>query len=286
VSLTRFYIRRTLRIAPAYLCYLLAVALVAAAGWGRVSSSDAWHALTYTVNYAPDRSHLVEHLWSLAVEEQFYLLWPVTVAGLSLIGSSRAAVSVVVLAPVVRLIATTWAPGSVQASGSAFESTADSLAVGCLLALWRERLWASALYRRAVLSRWFVPALFALGMAAGISVKLGVLVGQSLIAIAIALGIDRSVRRPAGLVGRFLNWAPMATIGVGSYSLYLWQQLVLDGSPKSAIAFPVNLVLAGLLAWASYQWIEKAALRFRETRERRARRSSTHRTPVDAAMHG
>jgi peptidoglycan/LPS O-acetylase OafA/YrhL len=266
VSLTRFYVRRTLRIAPAYLCYLLAVAVVVAAGWGTLSSSDAWHALTYTVNYAHTRSHLVDHLWSLAVEEQFYLLWPATVALLSLVGSSRAAVSVVLLAPVVRLVAVTWAPESVQASGSAFEATADSLAVGCLLALWRERLWASELYRRAVLSRWFIPVLFTLGMAAGISVKLGVLVGQTLITIAIALGIDRCVRRPTGLAGRFLNWAPVAAIGVGSYSLYLWQQLVLDANPDSAIAFPLNLVLSGLLAWASYQWIEKTALRFRDSR--------------------
>ena len=265
VSLGRFYYRRALRIMPAYLTYLAVIGLLVVAGFAMLSRADAWHALTYTINYAPTRGRLVDHLWSLAVEEQFYLLWPATLMALSLFGSARAAVAVVVLAPLVRVVAVTLAPGSPQANGAAFEATADSLAVGCLLALWRDQLWASPGYRRMVLSRWCIPALFALGMAAGVSVKLGVLVGQSLITIAIALGIDRSVRRPFGLAGRALNWRPVAAIGVGSYSLYLWQQLVVDASPKSTFPFPLNLALAGLLAWASYHWVEQTALRFRDS---------------------
>ena len=269
VSLGRFYYRRALRIMPAYLAYLAVIGLLVAAGFATLSRSDALHALTYTINYESDRGRLVDHLWSLAVEEQFYLLWPAALMALSLAGSARAAVAVVVLAPLVRVVAVTLAPGSPQAAGAAFEATADSLAVGCLLALWRDQLWeSSSTYRRIVLSRWCIPALFAVGMVAGVSVKLGMLVGQSLISIAIALGIDRSVRRPYGIAGRALNWRPVAAVGVGSYSLYLWQQLVVDASPGSTFPFPLNLALAGLLAWASYRWVEQTALRFRDTRTR------------------
>ena len=266
VSLRRFYVRRSLRIMPAYLCYLVAVGAMAVVALVELSTSDALRALTYTSNYATAPSRVVEHLWSLAVEEQFYLLWPAVLLMLSRRGAGGVALGVVMLAPIVRLVAVTWFPGSPQAGGRAFEATADALAVGCLLAMWRDILWRSPVYRRVVLSRWMVPALFVIGMAAGVSVKLGVLVGQSLVTIAIALGIDRCVRRPEGVLGSLLNWRPIALVGVGSYSLYLWQQLVLDANAHSTFAFPLNIVLTALLAWASYWWIERTVLRMRDAR--------------------
>src|ERR1700730_4181433 len=80
VSLADFYRRRTLRIFPAvYVYWLILIALLVATGKA-VLWPHAWSALFYTSNYYSaingDPNNGLSHTWSLAIEEQFYLLWP------------------------------------------------------------------------------------------------------------------------------------------------------------------------------------------------------------------
>ena len=76
VDLVRFYFRRTLRIFPPYYLFVLVLAIVQAIGLITLNPGDLSHALSYSSNYHPQRSWFVGHTWSLAVEEQFYILWP------------------------------------------------------------------------------------------------------------------------------------------------------------------------------------------------------------------
>ena len=76
ISLKSFYIRRTLRIFPAFYVYVLTVVILAWAGILILLPGDLLHAVTYTMNYHMVRSWWLNHMWSLSVEEQFYLLWP------------------------------------------------------------------------------------------------------------------------------------------------------------------------------------------------------------------
>jgi peptidoglycan/LPS O-acetylase OafA/YrhL len=77
-----------------------------------------------------------------------------------------------------------------------------------------------------------------------------------------------------------LNWAPLTFIGVLSYSLYLWQQLFLNGASSAWInAFPQNLILAFCAAVASHYLIEKPFLSLRD----RYRKSAKERKPTTSA---
>jgi peptidoglycan/LPS O-acetylase OafA/YrhL len=272
INLGRFYLRRTLRIFPPYYAFLLVAFVAAAMGRMTLSPHDLIHAGTYTSNYYSNRSWFVGHTWSLSVEEQFYLLWP---AVLLLAGTRRAFVGAALLvaaSPFIRLGEwELWRAGG-AGIGIRFETIADSIALGCVLAGLRPRLHQWRAYQKLLASKAFILIPIA-GVAANLTgqhplVAFGV--GMTIANIAIALTIDWCVTRPDTRVGRVLNARPLVIVGWLSYSLYLWQQPFLNRSSQSALAaFPLNIVLAVTLAVLSYLLIERPALRLRKRLERR-----------------
>jgi peptidoglycan/LPS O-acetylase OafA/YrhL len=90
--------------------------------------------------------------------------------------------------------------------------------------------------------------------------------------LGIALVIDRCVRISDDLIGKVLNWAPLAWVGTLSYSLYLWQEPFLNHYEQSKMnTFPLNILLAFSFAIASFYLIEKPFLAWRDRRARRRR---------------
>jgi peptidoglycan/LPS O-acetylase OafA/YrhL len=88
--------------------------------------------------------------------------------------------------------------------------------------------------------------------------------GTSFINVALAILIHRSVYCYGDRVGSILNSRPLASIGVLSYSLYLWQQPFLNRNSASWItAFPQNIILAVAAATASYTLLERPFLKLR-----------------------
>jgi len=267
ISLKQFYIRRSIRILPANFFYVAVIVALSLAGIVTLGKGDILHALTYTMNYHPERGWYLNHLWSLSVEEQFYLLWPGILIWATARKAFRVTGVVVLLTPLVRLLL--WQAG-VGPSGimRQFEAVCDTLAMGCLLAGTHNRLSADARYMRLLSSRFFlaVPGL-ALALSSAtfwINPGLFYVAGQSLANVGIALFMDRCIRFPNLPAGRLLNSRPVVFVGVISYSLYLWQEPFLNPFSVAWIhSFPYNLIFTVCATLVSYYGIEKPFLRLK-----------------------
>ena len=276
ISLAGFYLRRATRIFPAFYVFLTVLVILVACGQLEVPRRELGLAAVYLTNFTSFRAWPVGHLWSLSVEEHFYLLWPLTLA---LLGSRRAltgAVLVIMLSPFIRYVAVILFPDVQPYMRYASPFVFDALATGCVLALARDWLEQQPLYVRVVDSPWFW-LLFAALVLSLLMPSPGWLPKPkfTLANIGIGMALHRCLRAPTAPVSRFLETAPMVWLGTISYSLYLWQQLFLDRKLSSwPHAFPANVALAFACACASYYLVEKPILAWRSRAHLRARAST------------
>ena len=213
LSLKAFYIRRTLRIFPAYY-YVLGLSVLLCATVGGGLWSDMKEALPYYLlylgEYAPG-AHFY-HSWSLGIEEKFYLVWP-PVCFILLRGQKGlrfAAAGLLSLAPVV--IPISW-------------GGYPRIMAGCVLAL---ALHEPAVYRmlRRALVGWLAPALLVGGHALAYAGEIRPGWQQPVYTLTILYFFAvLLVRRPVWV--RLLEWAPLRYIGRRSYGIYLVQLLAI-----------------------------------------------------------
>ena len=267
VSLKDFYLRRTFRIFPAYYVFLACAFGLAAFGVIKLDPSDYLYTLTYTFNLkGNETTWWVGHTWSLGIEEQFYLLWPLVVRQLRVQAIQRIAIFWFLISPIGRVLMNE-APHSlaVHARG-AFPFSGAEIAIGALLAVWwrQDRLRE---YVVGVTRRWWfglipIAVLAVEGLAHRPKLFPHPVVWDSMLIpiadIGIALVVAWAATGTKGLVSRFLNSAPMVAVGVLSYSLYLWQMLLIHPyAAPSLLAFPLNLIWLAIIALLSFELIER-----------------------------
>ncbi len=307
VSFATFYARRARRILPAASLVLLVIVVASAAvytdghldqvtkdvGWAAFFAANLNFALANTDYFAVNSFETpVQHFWSLAVEEQFYLVWPALVAVMLLVpwgrrtwtrrthdtGDSgqvgaRAALRrrqalrrAAVLIAILSAASLVWSVHDTAVSAhSAYYSTftrAWELGLGALLALGAHRVGRLPAEVKAVLS-WV--GLTMIGYAAWTftpstpfpgSAALLPVVGAALV---IAGGIDG----PRYGAAKALGIRPLRFVGDISYSLYLWHWPLLVMPAAFVAPDPLRIryklaliAIAILLSWLSYRWVE------------------------------
>jgi peptidoglycan/LPS O-acetylase OafA/YrhL len=277
ISLFEFYVRRAYRIFPAFYAYLFIVGVLAAVGFVSLMPGDLFAAATYTTNFHAERSWWTGHLWSLAVEEQFYILWPLLLVALGLARAWAAAIIAILAAPVLRVLVWFHLPQYRDLADQAFPCVFDALATGCCLALLIPHFARSERVARALASRWFWPCAL-LGLAPLVITNPWIRHGVAMSSanFAIAAIIVRCVSQPDSAVSRVLERRPLVWLGTLSYSLYLWQQLFLNRHSELWLhQFPINVGFAVLAAVGCHYLIERPFLRLSANRRAAAEARAT-----------
>jgi peptidoglycan/LPS O-acetylase OafA/YrhL len=271
VSLKKFYIRRSLRIFPAFYFFIIIMFILRKANLIGVSNDTFIRSATYTVNYmsVPERGWYLGHLWSLAVEEQFYLIWPVSFLMLGMRKSVILLICLIFLIPIVRFASWLYFPDSRPIVKWAFHTVSDSLAVGCLLALGRMRMQSVKFYQFLLRMPWtwivLVVIIFSLNMLIVGRPRLGNLIGITVINLSIGILLDYFITSPPSRIYNFFNGRVLVQIGILSYSLYLWQQFFTITKPTNSLQeWPYNLILLVLTSLFSYFILEKKFLNIKQ----------------------
>ncbi len=273
-SILHFYERRARRILPALFAVLITTFVV---GWFWLSPSDykamaqsAGTVLVFLSNIwfwqnsggyfdgATDYLPLL-HTWSLAVEEQFYIFFPIL---LMLLVRFRAALTVVLIVVAVSLALAIWATPRMQSASFYLLPTRFwEMGMGSLLAIGLTTTNAP---------RWLREAAGALGLGAivvAVTTYDSTTLFPGLSALAPVLGAGALIWAGTvggSLAGQLLSWRPVVFVGLLSYSLYLWHWPIMAFARNRLFqldlppAWQVGTILLSLfMAWLSWRFVER-----------------------------
>jgi peptidoglycan/LPS O-acetylase OafA/YrhL len=296
ISLSKFYMRRALRLVPALVFFLLiysAVGLLV----HRTHWSAVLYGITYTMNFVlafgngGSHSHPLTHLWSLATEEQFYLVWPL----LLILMLHRGLTTLRIFALTATAALALLLFRDLDSIYQLFHFRFDALLIGCCAALLfssrhRPRLAAvcsappvaAAAFVLVLFELWH-PPLWQFPIGGGLSYAANPLVVEVSVAVLLVWIVEGAHGfRPFRWL---LQSPPFVYIGRISYALYLWHTFVLtmllhQGFRDVTWVRPIGIAGALLVSSISYYCVERPFLRMKW----RIARTQSHDVEVGEAI--
>lgn len=277
IDFRAFYWRRLLRLMPVFYVYVLACLLMLALTHRPIPWAAVVSGMTYTTNYyqalndAP--THFLSHCWSLAVEEQFYFLWPLALWWIlkRQLPQARSIALLIALIWLNRVTLHLTGTASDAYLYRALDTRADHLLAGCLLAVClrdeaiRQRF--SAVTLRAP---WLILAVAVVLMVSGhfhgnrdyryvIAYTLEPALMACLIPMVVVFASESK-----GLVAALINSRPVVAAGQASYGIYLFHPLLLHPvrnaverlSGSFTLAIFVSTAVLAVIAWLSFRFFE------------------------------
>ena len=308
IGLRRFWERRARRLLPSLLVVLGAVAvatLVDPSVVDRTVRRQGFAALFYVSNWFNVFAHVgywdarlesspLNHLWSLAIEEQFYLVWPLVVVGVARRAGARWRSALVKVTAGLALVSAAAQVVLARTSGIdrayfGTDTRAVAILLGALVALVSVRVTGSrvdarlgtadrsTLVHRRLSVGGYVAVLYLLVQwITADSTRPGLYRGQLVLtSLAGAVLVALVVVIPGAPIARALAWPPLVAIGLRSYVLYLWHFpvfVVLDGDATGlhgVALVAVRLVVTAALAEATHRLVEDRLRRRRRLQGRR-----------------
>ncbi len=321
-NLNRFYARRALRLQPTFFTGLLGVTLLM---WFfnrskfQLMMAAMPFFLTYTYNFALAFGAIPTTpygpVWSLCIEEHFYLGWPWALRRFGTRKCLRVALGIIVLVLVYRSMLYGWfnwghlGTPSMRSLDRIYYGTdtrIDTILLGCAMALALREASLQTFFRWLADWRWFPTAAVTLAVIAfawstGGGFKGGwraATIGFSLIAVGSAMVLLAVFLRPQSLLARCLAWPPMVFVGKISYGIYLfhdplWNALAramglrfgeAGTLPQEIAALLLTFFGSVALAWVHFVVVEKRFLAWRDRMD--SRRKLRLATSLAAAERG
>ena len=283
VSLKLFYARRGLRIFPAFYFYWLLLTGYLLLRDKPIVWGQAFSSLIYVNNYYQamlgDPGTSYSHTWSLGIEEQFYLLWPFCFIALGF-AKRRIAFLMLVISGlwIYRGVLEYLSPANQGYIYEAFDTRADHLGVGCLLALLLHSGRLGAMWRRLCTVPMSLVTIALLAASITLYETYGWpyrdVIGFAVDPLLVAVLIVQVISLRNSPLWSWLNLRCVTYFGALSYSIYLYHQIGGGLGEKIFAAYNLLTPMVGgivtliIVAAASYHLVEQPFLRLKKLAER------------------
>lgn len=284
ISFKNFYMRRVLRLAPALILMLLCYSVFVFVQFGGGENGRHFKSVLYALFYSSNwvrafnlhNMGLLSHTWSLSIEEQFYILWPVTLVLMLRRIESRKKIMFIILS----MMLLSWLLRVIMASNGApanrlyngLDTRADALLAGCVIGI----AHASGILRlddrlrgfRGIITAgaafFFIVVITNVGWS-NMAVFYWIEGVAEICAVLLLLNVFAS---PESRFNRLLKSGPAVWLGTLSYGVYLWHDPVykymIDSGYSGFTVAAAGTVISLSLASASYYILEKPVLKLKK----------------------
>lgn len=270
ISIRAFYWRRIFRIIPILMVFLSVITALKFSGVIQISSTAILSSIFFFRNYIQDASGwYTAHFWSLSMEEHYYLIWPLLFFFIIRLKKPWLPMLFILASVIVwRFLEFRYHFLSPYISIEAFSHRTDMhfdyILWGSLTAYLNMQTWFKKIFYQLA-REWMIYFSFVI---VHLLLFISIPLSDTLKAVFIQICILLTINFPRSAFSKLLENKIISKVGIYSYSLYVWQQLVFPPADERLGQFaifqtpPINIILICILAYISFNYLETPAINF------------------------